>query len=922
MLTLGSLGIAAPWTLLGLLALPVIWWLLRVTPPAPRRVIFPAIRLLFGLKKTEESSSRTPWWLMALRLLIATLIVLALAEPILNPGSRLRGDGPLLLVVDDDWSAATHWEDRIATAQDILDQAARQRRPVALLTTAPHTNGTRPRISSLMPAGEARQLIEGLAPKPWTVDHRATLDSLIELPFEIPAEVIWLSNGIADSENLVTRDLAERMSIIGPLTVITDDPPRFTAILDPPVGQGAALQARIRRAAGGASEAPVQLWVRATGDQGQLLHRVPIDMAAGESQGVGDLDLPPETRNKIARLEIEGQRSAGSLVLVDERWRRRPVGLVSGGAIESQQPLLSDVFYLDRALEPFSEVTRGQLSTLLDGRFAVVALADIGQVVAADRPALESWLENGGVLVRFAGPKLAESADDLLPVRLRSGSRLLGGALTWTTPARLGDFPDESPFAGLTLPTDLRVLRQVLAEPDLDLSSKTWARLEDGTPLVTAERRGAGWLVLFHVTANTAWSDLPLTGLFVEMLQRLVGLSQGIAESENTATLPPLLVLDGFGQLASPSAGVLPAGPDVFDDARVGPSNPPGFYGVQESRRALNLSAALGAYAALDDLPGNPVRSTYATSTELNLLRWLLLAATVLILVDMVASFILRGQLQFRRLAAGALVFGVALIGMAAADPALAQDGDDVALAATLETRLAYVVTGNPQLDTISASGLRGLSDVLKRRTAIEPGEPIGVDIETDELVFFPLLYWPIDPSQRDLSDEALAKIDSFMKTGGTIVFDTRDQQTVELNTTVFSRGPSANGPGVRRLREVLRKLDLPPLAPVPEDHVLTKAFYLMADFPGRYSGGTVWVENQAGSTNDGVSSVVVGSNDWASAWAIDPQGRYMASPVPGGTQQREMAYRFGVNLVMYAYTGNYKADQVHVPAILERLGQ
>jgi hypothetical protein len=119
-----------------------------------------------------------------------------------------------------------------------------------------------------------------------------------------------------------------------------------------------------------------------------------------------------------------------------------------------------------------------------------------------------------------------------------------------------------------------------------------------------------------------------------------------------------------------------------------------------------------------------------------------------------------------------------------------------------------------------------------------------------------------------------------------------------------------------------LRKLDLPPLAPVPEDHVLTKAFYLMADFPGRYSGGTVWVENQAGSTNDGVSSVVVGSNDWASAWAIDPQGRYMASPVPGGTQQREMAYRFGVNLVMYAYTGNYKADQVHVPAILERLGQ
>lgn len=922
MLTLGSLGIAAPWILLGLLVLPVIWWLLRVTPPAPRRVVFPAIRLLFGLKKTEESSARTPWWLMALRLLIAALIIVALAEPILNPGSRLRGDGPLLLVVDDDWAAAPNWDDRIGTAQDVLDQAARQRRPVAVLTTAPHADGDKPRISSLMPAGEASQLIDGLVPKPWHVDHRAALDTLIDLPFEIPAEVIWLSNGIADSENLVTRDLAERMSIIGPLTVITDEPARFAAILDPPSGQGAALQVQIRRAAGSVSAPAVQLWVRASGDQGQLLHRVPIDLAAGATLGVAEVELPPETRNKVARLEIESQRSAGSLILLDERWRRRPVGLVSGGAIESQQPLLSDVFYLDRALEPFSEVTRGQLSTLLDGRFAVVALADIGQVVAAERPALESWLEGGGVLVRFAGPKLAESADDLLPVRLRSGSRLLGGALTWTNPAKLGAFPDDSPFAGLVAPADLRVQRQVLAEPDLNLSSKTWARLEDGTPLVTAERRGAGWLVLFHVTANTAWSDLPLTGLFVEMLQRLVSLSQGVADSESNATLAPLSMLDGFGRLVAPSAGVLPASPDVFREARIGPSNPPGFYGFQESRRALNLSAALGTYAALDDLPGSPARSTYATSTERNLLPWLLLAATVLILVDMVASFILRGQLRFRRLAASALVLGAVMMGLPGTDPAFAQGGDETALAATLETRLAYVVTGNPQLDTISASGLRGLSDILKRRTAIEPGEPIGVDIESDELVFFPLLYWPIDPSQQDLSDAALAKIDSFMKTGGTIVFDTRDQQTVELNATTFSRGPAADGPGVRRLREVLRKLDLPPLAPVPEDHVLTKAFYLMADFPGRYSGGTVWVENQTGSTNDGVSSVVVGSNDWASAWAIDPQGRYLAAPVPGGNQQREMAYRFGVNLVMYAYTGNYKADQVHVPAILERLGQ
>jgi hypothetical protein len=116
--------------------------------------------------------------------------------------------------------------------------------------------------------------------------------------------------------------------------------------------------------------------------------------------------------------------------------------------------------------------------------------------------------------------------------------------------------------------------------------------------------------------------------------------------------------------------------------------------------------------------------------------------------------------------------------------------------------------------------------------------------------------------------------------------------------------------------------LKIPPLVPVPPEHVLTKSFYLMQEFPGRWVGGTVWVEPTEDRVNDGVATVIMGSNDWAGAWAVDAQGRPALPVIPGGEPQREQAYRFGVNLVMYALTGNYKADQVHVPAILERLGQ
>ena len=114
----------------------------------------------------------------------------------------------------------------------------------------------------------------------------------------------------------------------------------------------------------------------------------------------------------------------------------------------------------------------------------------------------------------------------------------------------------------------------------------------------------------------------------------------------------------------------------------------------------------------------------------------------------------------------------------------------------------------------------------------------------------------------------------------------------------------------------------MPPLAPLTSAHVLARAFYLLQDFPGRYDGDTVWVQRDQDRTNDSVSPIIIGSHDWAAAWAIDPQGRNPYATIPGGDRQRTLAYRFGVNLVMYALTGNYKGDQVHVPAILERLGQ
>jgi hypothetical protein len=908
---LGALAILQPWWLAALAALPILYWLLRVTPPAPRHLRFPAIRLLLALQPKEETPAQTPLWLLLLRLLIAALIILALAHPLANPGARLAGNGPLVLVVDDGWAAARNWPARQVAMADILDRAEREERPVMVLATAPTVTGEAPRASRLMRAAEARTIAGAIVPKSWPVDRAATLAALDGVTFQQQAAIVYLSDGVEDGQSF---PLLERLQRLGGVEFYTDPTQSLPRLLLPPANDAGNLSVSASRLTGGDADTAM---LRASGEDGRLIAREELRWAAGERTATTKIAVPTELRNRVARLDIENENSAGAVVLLDERWRRRPVGLISGASVERAQPLLADTYYLERALAPFSEVRTGDLTEILKREVAVIILADVGRLSENDRSVLEPWVKRGGVVVRFAGARMAEGSDDFVPVPLRSGGgRAFGGAMTWAQPVALSAFDPNSPFAGLPIPDDVRVTRQVLAEPSLDLSSRTWARLSDGTPLVTADKRDEGWLVLVHTTASPEWSSLPISGLFVEMLQRLVGLSQGVAGTGADIALPPVSALDGFGRLQSPPPAAVAIAPGGFTKAIASPKSPPGYYGTETSRRALNLAAAMPPPKLIENLPSGVARAVYTGAREFDFRPWLLSAALALALLDLFVSLALRGAWAGRArrtaailLAAGALLAGPAYAQTSRPAPGLSPTTDDnVALLATLTTRFAYVSSGIAEIDDVARSGMTGLGTILTRRTAVDPGPPVEVDPEHDELAFYPLIYWPVAPQGPRISYTAIQRINTYLKNGGTIVFDTREGEG------------NNNGPAALRLRDLLRQLNLAPLAPIPDGHVLTKAFYLLSEFPGRWTGAPVWVELGDDRVNDGVSSVVIGANDWAAAWALDQNGRAMFAAVPGGEAQRETAIRFGVNLVMYALAGNYKADQVHVEAILDRL--
>jgi hypothetical protein len=914
MLALGPLAFATPWLLGALVALPVIWWLLRVTPPSPRVVRFPAIALLRDLIAREETPARTPWWLLALRLLLAALVILALAQPLLNPNAALPGSGPLLVAVDNGWGGGRDWPARRAMMLDLVDQAAREGRDVVILPTAPAPNGDRPQTAGAMRAADARRTAQSLEPVPWPTDRAAARDAVRALTLRGSVHAVWLSDGLGDA---TARSFAEALQSLGSLTVATDGAGRQPKLVLPPATEGGELVARVVRAEPGPVEA---VTLRVTAGDGRLLTRETGSFAAGARTADVRLPMPTELRNEAATIRIENETTAGATVLLDERWRRRPVGLVSGRPAQESQPLLSDLHYLERAMSPTSEVRRGTVQQLLERETAVLILSDVGALSAAEATAIQRWVEQGGVLVRFAGARLAQNADSLTPVRLRAGDRQLGGALSWQEPASLAPFPETGPFAGLPVPPDVTVSRQVLAEPAIDLAEKTWARLADGTPLVTGAKRGEGHVVLVHTTASPDWSNLPLSGLFVQMLRRLTAMSEGVAGPLRGQTLSPLEVLDGLGRLVPAPPTAFPLAGDRFRADAIGPRHPPGFYGTADARQALNLTAWLIEVSPLPALPPGVATTGYGARGETDLKPWLLGAAMVLAIVDFLIALILRGlvlpgRTRMGRRGAAAASAAALLVGalLLVAGPAAAQPDERQIIAVTGETHLAYVVTGDREQDALSRAGLDGLTQMLSRRTSIEAQGAVGVDPEVDELGFYPLLYWPMTAAQAPLSPVAQERLNAFLRNGGTILFDTRDSQM---------GGFAGNGPGTMALRRVTAGLDVPPLATVPPDHVLTKAFYLLQEFPGRYAGGEVWVEARETAANDGVSPVIVGGADWAAAWAIDANGRPLAAVMPGGERQRETAYRFGVNLLMYVLTGNYKADQVHIPAILERLGQ
>ena len=911
MFALGGISFLFPALLAAVAIIPALWWLLRVMPPKPRAVKFPAFFLIKDLKTNIRTAARTPWWLLLLRSIILLCLILALAEPVLRISEGLAGRyGSVLVVVDNGYAAASHWDDRMARLQEFMPQISRTKRSVLFVPTAADPLDGKLRSFGPMDPGEAQKFLSQLRPHPWAADYQALRSDLARIRSEHQiSHSVFLSDGTS-TEDAQAEGLVNDLSAMWGVTLVRDDQANNPYILRRNGAATTFLDFSLERLVPLGRDQEMTLVAHAF--EGNVIDEFKFVFAGGATKTDIKWDVLPEMRNRIARVSLREAPMASAVFMTDSQWQQHPVGIVSDGKGGSEG-FLDETYYLKRALEANSVPTVDTVDNLTTQPMSAIIWPDSTALTAVERNTLMEWVKSGGFLIRFAGPNLAGSPDDiLLPVNLRYGQRALQGALTWEKPLKLGAIADHSPLLGLSVPDDVTVSRQVLADATPEVFEKTWLQLSDGTPLLTGARTGQGTMVLVHTTAGPDWSDFCYSGLYVEMLQRLISLSTGAADFKGDRILAPMMVLDGFGKPFPPdtNSAVQPIDPRL--DFVPSPQTPPGLYGVKSQFKVYNLGNALPTMHKLGRVSTDVVEQSYALAGEHSMKPDFFRIALWLLLLDTIVTLFLRGVLSFSSARVAGVVLAAAMT--MHATPAAAQAVEPADLMTGIY--LAYVETGDMATDRISYNGLMGLKDIINMRTNIKVKGVRGVNPSTDDLYYYPFLYWPMSEAQTALPPSAARQIQNYMAEGGLIVFDTRDQQFASEDNVAHN----VTSIGARRLQILTQNLQISELMPVEQGHILTKSFYLLDTFPGRYTGGKVWVEKEPSTSHDGVTSVLIGGNDWAAAWsnAADDRAKLQQNGV--NIRQREMALRFGVNLAMTALSGNYKADQIHVPYILQRM--
>lgn len=913
------LNFVNPLILGALITLPLLWWLLRLTPPKAKRIVFGGAYFLAQIKSSEKTSKSIPLWLLILRMMIITLIILSFADPYFknsDPLIQKDNQNEIAIIIDNSWASASNWNIIKNQARSLIKDASRENKKIILAT--PH-NYTEDNLSLLL-EDTALSTLEQFEPTLISIkqaNYDTLLDDLSRLTENKALVSFYLNDGLSNKRENAFLETLSTNSLS--LTIFDHNNVKDLASL-----HRASSQTSNEITLTTNSDIK-DFTLSYMDDQQQLLYTQKIQIKGEQALNRITLDADSSLLRSTKLISLTEQNHAGAKFWMRSNQIEKSIGLLQKKAKEKTDKLnyLNPYFYIEKALSPYHKVTKGNLGALSE-KSQILVLSDSTDINEEDLSDIYKWIENGGIFIRFADENLASGLhSDLSPVTLRITGREFDTAFSWQDPQKIKLYKENSPFAPYNIPSDILVNKQILAEPALDLNQRTLASLEDGTPIITAEQRGLGWLVLFHVDATPKWSTLPLSGHFIDQLNALTQLSlkdSNVSDTDADNTSYRLIQKLDFNGMLRPAGDALVSITLPLKQNQITSLDEPAGLYENDQGNLFNLNfgqtASRDIRNSLNLEPSLNIRE-YNKTKDFEFKYLLLLLALFLFLLDWLYILNLKGVLKMQNILP-TLLLGYVFIAFSPTT-SFAQE---ITPPNTNGIYLAYVQSGDPNIDSIAENGLNNLMKETVLRTSADIKGVVGVNIERDPLYPYPFIYWPLKNSGQALfflSQKASDKLSAYFASGGLLLIDTRDQYLFSSNADDLQALNYQNNAS-NRLQTLFNYIDVPPMEKLPKNHVLGRTFYLLSSFPGLYKNGGLWIARQNKSVNDGVTPLVIGSNDWMSAWARHDNGSPVLEIPYGGERQRELSYRFGVNLILYALTGNYKEDQIHIPFILERL--
>ncbi|MEC8100338.1 MAG: DUF4159 domain-containing protein, partial [Pseudomonadota bacterium] len=626
------------------------------------------------------------------------------------------------------------------------------------------------------------------------------------------------------------------------------------------------------------------------------------EIKENENNKVVNLSFPIEIFNQIKNIKIVEQNHAGAKYYFDDFSKKKNIAILNDNQFYKESPLLSPIYYLKKSLDAKHNIKIEKIDNIINQNYSTIIIPETVEIPKEFDKKLIDWLTGGGTLIRFSGDKLVEKESSFLPHQNTLGRlRNIEGQLTINNKLFISEFKKDSIFFGLQVPQDIAIKKQLIFNTN-PKQVKVLAKLNDNTPLVSIKKIGEGEIILFHIGANNDWSNLPMSSLFSDMINRVLLLSKNYNYS-NYTDLNLNKEIDGFGNLVPPKKIVNIDSFDKLKTAKPSLDTPPGQYENNQISVVLNLSTNINNHQI--KITDTKVLSGYSFKSTRDLSSTILKIILIMFILDILLTTMIKNNINFSKIFTNRnnlLIYFLFFLTFIKSDFISAN-----------ETYLAYVEIENTQINNISKNGLEKIRSLLITRTSVNPQKVIGIDIKTDYIYKYPFIYWPLTKNLLSIKKQEINKIKNYLNNGGIIFFDIIgfSRKSLNLKEKKF-----------QGISDFLNEIGANELSIIPKEHTLTKSFYLLNKFPGKWDNRILFVETNNLQYKDGVSSIILGFNDWAKAWAVDNNNLPLFPVVPGGERQRELSYRFGINIAMYALTGNYKSDQIHSKSILKRLNK